>query len=764
MNTLCYKRVCRSAVFCLLTCLLYQTALFGKDSHRDEPVVDDDLSFLTGGTDKQTGAQNASDQGEGHTEDNECFELYGTFIENANKITSTIQHLCQLTGQERTVGKDRQRIDQVIEWLNTVQQENSRVKQTPTMPINKQQLHACFGAQDQVIKVLRESINNSFRHLPDITLIVDDALASDVTRDDMASEKVQARAQHVTKNLKTLLLHVDECGLSGFNKFYTKISPLIPWAIVCGAIGMAAWGGYVLYNKSMESPDARKYFSESIDGGGKLIINNFVNTAFWSIIGATIPTYHWLHKHYNNVDSHLRGNKFKPTTNDQVVVDDIDLDDPCFAHLRDKLLPIYRMVDYIKNPQKFSLAGIKNYKAILLVGEPGSGKSYLARAIAGQLQKEVGHSVMISVTFDHYFEKGGIKKIVEDAKQHSGCVVLFLDEIHLYGVQAEKNVVGLQELLSCLDDLDRETDPQKQVFIIAATNRPDLIEDPLKRQGRFGTIIELTKPLYEDRVNILTTLCKKSAVSPEELQVDRIARLTNGRPMSDLVSMFSQACFLAKSENRPVSFEHMYRALNLKLRKLSETLNLKPEEIAVVSAHLAGTTCALLHLKSSQHLDMITLYAEQKKIVARYDILAKIKNDEDKFFIPDPGMVYTYENNELISGIGQDDKLVPVKILLAGLAAQRIMFGAETSYHSIDREKALEAALKIVSGGIELKKLARKERDAILDRAYVMIKECEKAIEELLIIHKSEIELIAKTLAERKMLRVEEIHEIIAPK
>ncbi len=764
MNILFYERMRRHVVFCLLACLFCGTALSGKESQQNETVGDDDLSFLTEGTGTQTGTESAPDQSEGNAEDNECFELYGTFTENANKITSTVQHLCQLTGQERTVGKDRQRIDQVIEWLNTVQQENSRIKQTPTMPINKQQLYACFGAQDQIIKALRESINNSFKHLPDITLIVEDALASDVTRDEIVSEKVQARAQHVTKNLKTLLLHVDECGLSGFNKFYTKISPIIPWAIACGTIGLVVWGGYELYTKSIESPQTREFLSEGVSGGGKLIVQNIVNNVFLGTLGLIIPTYHWVNKHYNNIDSHLRGNKFKPTTNDQVVVDDIDLDDPCFTHLRDKLLPIYRMVDYIKNPQKFSLAGIKNYKAILLVGEPGSGKSYLARAIAGQLQKTVGHSVMISVTFDHYFEKGGIKKIVEDAKQHSGCVVLFLDEIHLYGVQAEKNVVGLQELLSCLDDLDRETDPQKQVFIIAATNRPDLIEDPLKRQGRFGTIIELTKPLYEDRVNILTTLCKKSAVSPKELQVNRIARLTNGRPMSDLVSMFSQACFLAKSENRPVSFEHMYRALNLKLRKLSETLNLKPEEIAVVSAHLAGTTCALLHLKSSQHLDMITLYAEQKKIAARYDILAKIKNDEDKFFIPDPGIVYTYENNELISGIGQEDKLVPVKILLAGLAAQRIMFGAETSYHSIDREKALEAALKIASGGIELKKLARKERDAILDRAYVMVKECEKAIEELLVTHKSEIELIAKTLAERKMLRVEEIHEIIAPK
>lgn len=690
-------------------------------------------------------------EAESVNENEGCFALYAKISKNADEITSNIQHLCQVTTQGRIV--DMAKIDRVIDWLNLIQNKNTEIKSSPTTPLNKKMLHRCLNQQNQLIVLLNNCLVNSFKYMPDIDEIID--LGSDVKKRS-PSKHIEAS---VEKNLRTLKKNVEECGLTNFNKFYGKIiSPLIPWALIGGVTIVFAGGGYYLYQHGI-SERAQTVLANGIDD---YFARHLVTSVLATVVGSIPTLYFWAGKKYAALDSHLKGNKFK-STNEQEVVNDLDLDDPCFDHLREKLVPIYRMIDYAKNPQKYSLAGIKNYKAVLLVGEPGSGKSHLARAIAGQLEKTVGNSVMITLNFDHYLDKGSIKKIFDDAKHKPGIKFLWIDEIHLYGMQAEKNVMGLQELLTCLDENDRETDPEKQLFIIAATNRPDLVEDPLKRQGRFGTIIELTKPLYEDRTNILSMLCKKSAINPAEVQIERLARLTNARPMSDLVSMFSQACFLAKNENKPVSFEHLYRALNLKLRGISEVLMLKNEEVSVVSAHLAGKAIAYLNLKTSEHLDMITLYAEQKKIAARYDWQAKIQRDEDKFFRPDPGVVYTYEENELIGGIGTD-KFASVKVMLAGVVAQRILLGSETSYRSNEREKALEIVQKILCGGIDLKKLPRKEHDALLAESYETLKKCEAEIYTLLSEKRAALEKLAKELATRKMLRIEEITKILEEK
>ncbi|MCL5436615.1 MAG: AAA family ATPase [Candidatus Dependentiae bacterium] len=736
-------------------CLVMLSSIGTAELRAQETWSESTDGFVLSGGDDSDGNETAG------SEENNLLETHSAFTATSLEIATMIQHLSQLTENDRTVGKDRERVEQVIEWLNTLQEQNSLIRHSPAMPLDPRKLSRSLNAQAYLMRTLREAINNGFRHLPDIAPLLDEAL-NEETRSIPGSDELSELSNRNVKSLERLTQAVEDCGLSSFNKFYGKISPVIPWMLGAGLLSAGGLGGWWFYRHiTTISPDHQSLISEGLREGERGIVSGLAQSLFFGTVAAIPHIYRWVSQKYDVVDSYLRGNAFKPDMT-QEVVDDLTLADHRFDHLRDKLVPIDLIIKYIKNPEKFSLAGIKNYRAILLVGEPGSGKSFLARAIAGQLQKTVGHGVMINVDIEHYIEKGGIKKIFEEAKRRSGCVVIFIDEIHLFGVQAEKNVQGLQELLTCLDELDRETDQQKQIFIIGATNRPDLIEDPLKRQGRFGTTIELTKPLFADRVQILTTLCKKSAIDPEELQVERIARLSAGRTISDIDSMFSQACFFAKSENTPVTFEHIYRALNVKIRKLSDTVNLRPDEIRIVSCHLAGIACAVLELKSPQQLDMITLHEEQKKITARYDIIAKIKNDEEKFFIPDPGVAYLYEDAELINNIGQTDQFAPVKILLAGLVAQRIVCGSETSYHAKDRQKAFDTAVKILSGGIDLKKLARKEREEILGKASAAIRTCEAEVETVLTEHKANIERIAKALAKQKMLRVEEIRTILA--
>ena len=273
---------------------------------------------------------------------------------------------------------------------------------------------------------------------------------------------------------------------------------------------------------------------------------------------------------------------------------------------------LQEVVDFLHNPGKYTAIGAKLPKGALLVGPPGTGKTLLAKAVAGEAN--VPFFSLSGSEFVEMFVGVGasrVRDLFEEAKKNAPCIV-FIDEIDAIGKSRDSRYGGgndereqtLNQLLAEMDGFDTS----KGLLILAATNRPEVLDPALLRPGRFDRRIIVDRPDLKGRVEILKVHAK-NVMLDETVDLEAIALATSGAVGSDLANMINEAAILAvKNGRRAISQKDLQESVEVVLvGKEKKDRILSPQERKIVSYHEVGHALVNALQKDAEPVQKITI-------------------------------------------------------------------------------------------------------------------------------------------------------------
>ena len=426
---------------------------------------------------------------------------------------------------------------------------------------------------------------------------------------------------------------------------------------------------------------------------------------------------------------------------------------------------LQEVVDFLHNPVKYTTIGAKLPKGALLVGPPGTGKTLLAKAVAGE-----AHVPFFSLSGSDFVEMfvgvgaSRVRDLFEEAKKNAPCII-FIDEIDAIGKSRDSRFGGgndereqtLNQLLAEMDGFDSS----KGILILAATNRPEILDPALLRPGRFDRRIIVERPDLKGRVNILKVHSKDVSLD-ESVDLDAIALATSGAVGSDLANMINEAAILAvKNGRKAVSQKDLYEAVEVVLvGKEKKDRILSQEERKIVSYHEVGHALLSALQKDAEPVQKITIVP---RTMGALGYVMQVPEEEK----------YLNSKTEL------EAMLVG---LLAGRAAEEIVFGNVTTGASNDIEKATQIARAMItqygmSEKFGLMGLASVENQYLGGQAtlncgdatateidhevMLMLKNAYDQAKDILVQHREALDKIAAFLIERETITGKEFMEIL---
>ena len=273
---------------------------------------------------------------------------------------------------------------------------------------------------------------------------------------------------------------------------------------------------------------------------------------------------------------------------------------------------LQEVVDFLENPGKYSKIGAKLPKGALLVGPPGTGKTLLAKAVAGE-----AHAPFFSLSGSEFVEMfvgvgaSRVRELFEEAKKNAPCII-FIDEIDAIGKSRDSRFGGgndereqtLNQLLAEMDGFDSGSG----LLILAATNRPEVLDQALLRPGRFDRRVVVDKPDLQGRIDVLK-VHSKNVMMYETVDLEAIALATSGAVGSDLANMINEAAILAVKKGRnAVSQQDLFESVEVVLvGKEKKNKILSKEERRIVSYHEVGHALVSALQKDSEPVQKITI-------------------------------------------------------------------------------------------------------------------------------------------------------------
>ena len=341
---------------------------------------------------------------------------------------------------------------------------------------------------------------------------------------------------------------------------------------------------------------------------------------------------------------------------------------------------LQEVVDFLHNPDRYVKIGARLPKGALLVGPPGTGKTLLAKAVAGEA-KVPFFSLTGSDFVELYVGVGAsrVRDLFQEAEKNAPCII-FIDEIDAigrsrdskYGGGNEEREQTLNQLLAEMDGFDGK----KGIIILAATNRPEILDKALLRPGRFDRRIIVEKPDLKGRVEILKVHAK-DVLMDETVDLEEIALATSGAVGSDLANMINEAAINAVKQGREfVSQKDLFNAVEIVLvGKEKKDRILSEQERKIVSYHEVGHALVSALQKNSEPVQKITIVP---RTMGALGYVMHVPEEEK----------YLNSEAEL------KDMLVG---LLAGRAAEELVFDSVTTGASNDIEKATSIARSMVT-------------------------------------------------------------------
>ena len=323
------------------------------------------------------------------------------------------------------------------------------------------------------------------------------------------------------------------------------------------------------------------------------------------------------------------------------------------------------IVDFLHNPQKYVQIGAKLPKGALLVGPPGTGKTLLARAVAGEAK--VPFFSLSGSDFVEMFVGVGasrVRDLFKTAQQNAPCII-FIDEIDAIGKTRDTRYGGNDEREQTLNQLLSEMDgfdASKGVLVMAATNRPEILDKALLRPGRFDRRVIVDKPDLKGRIAILKVHAKDVRMD-DSVDLEAIALATSGAVGSDLANMINEAAITAVKRSQVVSQKDLLEAVEVVLvgkEKKDRVMNQK--ERRIVSYHEVGHALISALQKDSEPVQKITIVPRTMGALG-YVMQTKFLNSKEEI-------------------------LNMVVMALGGRAAEELVFNSVTTGASNDIEQA----------------------------------------------------------------------------
>ena len=340
---------------------------------------------------------------------------------------------------------------------------------------------------------------------------------------------------------------------------------------------------------------------------------------------------------------------------------------------------LQEVVDFLHNPGKYTSVGAKLPKGALLVGPPGTGKTLLAKAVAGEA-KVPFFSLSGSAFVEMYVGVGAsrVRDLFKQAQQMAPCII-FIDEIDAIGKSRDTQMGGNDEREQTLNQLLAEMDgfeSNKGLVLLAATNRPEILDPALLRPGRFDRRVIVDKPDLKGRVNILKVHSKDVRLD-ETVDFEEIALATSGAVGADLANMMNEAAINAvKNGRQAVSQKDLFEAVELVLvGKEKKDRILSKEERRIVSYHEVGHALVTALQKDAEPVQKITIVP---RTMGALGYVMQVPEEEK----------YLNTKKEL------EAMLV---VSLAGRAAEELVFDTVTTGAANDIEQATRIARAMVT-------------------------------------------------------------------
>ena len=340
---------------------------------------------------------------------------------------------------------------------------------------------------------------------------------------------------------------------------------------------------------------------------------------------------------------------------------------------------VLEVVDFLHDPEKYTRIGAKLPKGALLVGPPGTGKTLLAKAVAGEAGVPF-FSLSGSDFVEMYVGVGAsrVRDLFKEAQQNAPCII-FIDEIDAIGKSRDSRHGGNDEREQTLNQLLAEMDgfdSSKGIVILAATNRPEVLDKALLRPGRFDRRIIVGKPDFKGRLAVLK-VHSKDVLMHEDVDLEEIARTTAGAVGADLANMINEAAILAvKSGRKVVRQQDLMEAVEVVIAgKEKKDRILGPKEKRIVSYHEVGHALVAAMQKHSEPVQKITIIPRTKGALG-YTMQVP---EEEK---------YLNSKEEIL-----DD----IRVFCGGRAAEEIKIGSITTGASNDIERATALARSMIT-------------------------------------------------------------------
>lgn len=414
------------------------------------------------------------------------------------------------------------------------------------------------------------------------------------------------------------------------------------------------------------------------------------------------------------------------------------------------------IVDFLHNPDKYASIGAKLPKGALLVGPPGTGKTLLAKAVAGEAN--VPFFSLAGSDFVEMFVGVGasrVRDLFKEAQKQAPCII-FIDEIDAIGKSRDSRYGGgndereqtLNQLLAEMDGFDSS----KGLFILAATNRPEVLDKALLRPGRFDRRIIVDKPDLKGRIDTLK-VHSKDVLMDDTVDLEAIGLATSGAVGSDLANMINEAAIAAVKDGRKVvSQKDLFEAVEVVIAgKEKKDRILSKEEKRTVAYHEVGHALITALKKNAEPVQKITIVP---RTMGSLGYVMQVP-EEEKYLMT------------------KDELMTRLVTLLGGRAAEEVVFDTVTTGASNDIEKATQIARAMITqygmsekfGLMSLETVESKYLDGgarlncsdetaamIDDEVKELLKECFAEAKKLLSENRDVLDEIAKYLYEKETI------------
>ena len=427
------------------------------------------------------------------------------------------------------------------------------------------------------------------------------------------------------------------------------------------------------------------------------------------------------------------------------------------AGLDEEKEELIEIVDFLKKPEKFSKMGAKIPKGVLLYGKPGTGKTLIAKAIAGEA--DVPFISMSGSEFIEMFAGLGasrVRKLFDRARKLSPCIV-FIDEIDAIGARRTSNSGAETENNQTLNQLLVEMDgfsSEETIIVLAATNRPEMLDKALLRPGRFDRQITIPVPDLKGRLEILKIHAEDKKIS-DDVNLESIAEDTAGFTGAELANILNESAIIATinkhEEIENSDIEEAVKKVTVGLEKKTRVYSEKDKKLTAY--HEAGHAVVSRYLPTQTDVKEVSIIP--RGVAGGYTMY---KSDEDKYYISKTEM---------------KEKLVA---LLGGRAAEKLVLDDISTGASNDIEVATKIAREMVTkygmsdnlGPIDFQGKEQNDMfvfgenigDKIGAEVKSLIDEAYNNAQKLLIEHRDKLDAIAQTLLAQEKINEQEFKEI----